>query len=170
MTLPRGGSDYPVQAINTPILQFQSTLPVGGATCGLFPYAMMPIYFNPRSPWGERRNGDIDDKQYQKFQSTLPVGGATLISRMPIRGQMVFQSTLPVGGATGITRQDIFAVNRFQSTLPVGGATVGSLSWIKMPEYFNPRSPWGERLGIDLVKSSSKSFQSTLPVGGATRK
>ena len=36
-------------------LQFQSTLPVGGATC---PWQRKPLpmgNFNPRSPWGERR-------------------------------------------------------------------------------------------------------------------
>ena len=82
-------------------LVFQSTLPVGGATllrmrtvrasnisihaprggsdfaaCNKAPDL---LYFNPRSPWGERpllrRLKDVDPQ----FQSTLPVGGATAI-------------------------------------------------------------------------------------------
>ena len=35
---------------------------------------------------------------------------------------------------------------------------------------FNPRSPWGERRREDKENSGSQSFQSTLPVGGATRR
>ena len=34
--------------------------------------------------------------------------------------------------------------------------------------YFNPRSPWGERLVQCVQLVSWMSFQSTLPVGGAT--
>ena len=34
--------------------------------------------------------------------------------------------------------------------------------------YFNPRSPWGERLHSALCFSAGCPFQSTLPVGGAT--
>ena len=33
---------------------------------------------------------------------------------------------------------------------------------------FNPRSPWGERRGIGILWIPSLPFQSTLPVGGAT--
>ena len=80
----------------------------------------------------------------------------------------------------------------FQSTLPVGGATIPRLSKNRLLFYFNPRSPWGERLqhtGVCLtrfgyfnprspwgerLKTNSRisklyRFQSTLPVGGATR-
>ena len=56
----------------------------------------------------------------------------------------------------------------FQSTLPVGGATfvkkVLTIAW----SYFNPRSPWGERLDRVDLRSGDAVFQSTLPVGGAT--
>ena len=34
--------------------------------------------------------------------------------------------------------------------------------------YFNPRSPWGERLGLLADKIKRPPFQSSLPVGGAT--
>ena len=56
-------------------------------------------YFNPRSPWGERRICYVLWRYPMAFQSTLPVGGAT-----PMYGSWAtlprFQSTLPVGGAT----------------------------------------------------------------------
>ena len=34
--------------------------------------------------------------------------------------------------------------------------------------YFNPRSPWGERLDSIEADDEKFQFQSTLPVGGAT--
>ena len=119
---PRGGSDQTAQPLQTwqvhfnprspwgerPIVrastvlspEFQSTLPVGGATCietETLPAFDISIhaprggsdglrrrnqqrnpYFNPRSPWGERRNQRPGTSQTPpRFQSTLPVGGAT---------------------------------------------------------------------------------------------
>ena len=80
-------------------MQFQSTLPVGGATRnrdilrrngkisihaprggsdqGLTEQKPALSYFNPRSPWGERRKRYGATYQIEIFQSTLPVGGAT---------------------------------------------------------------------------------------------
>ena len=51
---PRVGSDD-----NLPVLYlikglFQSTLPVWGATATLLDYRLITLYFNPRSPCGER--------------------------------------------------------------------------------------------------------------------
>ena len=57
-----------------------------------------------------------------QFQSTLPVGGATTVRLHPRKGKI------------------------FQSTLPVGGATQNALHHQPGIQYFNPRSPWGERL------------------------
>ena len=36
------------------------------------------------------------------------------------------------------------------------------------PLHFNPRSPWGERLKKAKLTRKIQRFQSTLPVGGAT--
>src|SRR5699024_4491521 len=87
--------------INTAILQFQSTLPVGGATRSIIKAIPSPYHFNPRSPWGERRNFNPAFLCEVAFQSTLPVGGATAkFYRHAVTVR--FQSTLPVGGATTI--------------------------------------------------------------------
>ena len=56
----------------------------------------------------------------------------------------------------------------FQSTLPVGGATSDEEREIMKLHYFNPRSPWGERLKFTFSHRNFITFQSTLPVGGAT--
>ena len=186
---PRGGSD--AEQLRNRIFNsgFQSTLPVGGATnMSLLDYYLntisihaprggsdasgksdksAPKNFNPRSPWGERRDCQHRPGWYRdfnprspwgerlsktvlsalqsKFQSTLPVGGATM-SGFRSRQAVIISIHAPRGGSdcgcgTAISRYFIF-----QSTLPVGGATVES-HFSKVPQI----------------------FQSTLPVGGATQ-
>ena len=73
---PRGGSDRSDTSNVNTRRQFQSTLPVGGATITSYP-----------------------DLGGTPFQSTLPVGGATSVE-MYRAALEKFQSTLPVGGAT----------------------------------------------------------------------
>ena len=59
------------------------------------------MYFNPRSPWGERHSKDGCARYFSLlFQSTLPVGGATHLAFFAYLPPLGFQSTLPVGGAT----------------------------------------------------------------------
>ena len=118
---PRGGSDSKFIKINSKYInfnprspwgerpsssretlglpEFQSTLPVGGATPDIPFYAVsagISIHaprggsdyitkdselcgadFNPRSPWGERPIFVLTGCSHFGFQSTLPVGGAT---------------------------------------------------------------------------------------------
>ncbi len=101
-------------------------------------------YFNPRSPYGERRKDRQSKVQHSLFQSTLPLRGAT--SDVPERIQdQVFQSTLPLRGATGIK----------------------ALSF-EIIANFNPRSPYGERHLSFCCILHKQRFQSTLPLRGAT--
>ena len=148
--------------------EFQSTLPVGGATAASVGAgsARAPD-FNPRSPWGERPSLRPWPVPPEPFQSTLPVGGATRRSRRSVHPR-------------GIS---IHA--------PRGGSDTSMPGCPMPPRHFNPRSPWGERLphvlllllqkiisihaprgGSDkisqIVVSILTIFQSTLPVGGAT--
>ena len=78
--------------------------------------------FNPRSPYGERLLAISLQIVFAEFQSTLPLRGATFLPADRMSHQE-FQSTLPLRGATRAEK------NR------VGGFV-----------YFNPRSPYGERL------------------------
>ena len=146
--------------------KFQSTLPVWGATPGRKKMKDPPDYFNPRSPCGERPGPLRRPDDRQQFQSTLPVWGATRCSlHCPSAGR--FQSTLPVWGATLIQNglfsyvsisihaprvgsdilasKDYHAHQVFQSTLPVWGATPAGYARVLKGDYFNPRSPCGER-------------------------
>ena len=123
---------------------FQSTLPVGGATSGagftIFSTAISihaprggsdcatrsilkkSIYFNPRSPWGERLCCNTEPASDKDISIHAPRGGSDIFGAVPRPVFHVFQSTLPVGGAT-IAILLLVDLWRFQSTLPVGGAT-----------------------------------------------
>ena len=104
--------------------QFQSTLPVRGATVQVRGDTLYTRYFNPRSPCGERPlAGPAVCHGAAVFQSTLPVRGATGRRGGLPAHLAAFQSTLPVRGAT---RGKDYAAKYeplFQSTLPVRGAT-----------------------------------------------
>ena len=166
---PRGGSDAAISAAYRMGWTFQSTLPVGGATapggyqglqrkisihaprggsdhqvpadhglCHDFnprsPWGERPDYhhqysgdhhFNPRSPWGERRQGGYKMSEQVQFQSTLPVGGATQAARIAAASVHGISIHAPRGGSDRETR------------------------WKQAKaKYFNPRSPWGERLAM----------------------
>ena len=125
--------------------QFQSTLPVWGATSRFSAPAHIPPDFNPRSPCGERLRQGRSQIPHQGFQSTLPVWGATSHLFLLASLLRIFQSTLPVWGAPSHLFLLASLLRIFQSTLPVWGATSGSSKMAKFEEYFNPRSPCGER-------------------------
>ena len=100
---PRVGSDSPRLLRFGTYQIFQSTLPVWGATakmakpivqsrisihaprvgsdCEWISVASATLYFNPRSPCGERQLMKNFRINLHKFQSTLPVWGATFFGR-----------------------------------------------------------------------------------------
>ena len=57
--------------------EFQSTLPVRGATRLAIRERWLREHFNPRSPCGERHDSIALPSATGTFQSTLPVRGAT---------------------------------------------------------------------------------------------
>ena len=134
---------------------------VGGSNC-------FQNDFNPRSPHGERLTVSIwKPKTSKKFQPTLPARGAT--SPCPLRRQCrKFQPTLPARGATPM-RVMALPVPIFQPTLPARGATWNATIRVPLPvNYFNPRSPHGERPVMADFHSFDSRFQPTLPARGAT--
>ena len=81
------------------------------------------IYFNPRSPWGERRRETGQRRLRDHFNPRSPRGER--LAGLSLRaGSSRFQSTLPVGGSDHSVIVKLHKTIRFQSTLPVGGATV----------------------------------------------
>ena len=130
------------------------------------------LYFNPRSPHGERLPPSFAWNPNNLFQSTLPARGATLLHNASQRGNLHFNPRSPHGERPSrrtSTRKQFL----FQSTLPARGATkeatavyineeisihaprTGSDAKLSLlatflPD-FNPRSPHGERHRINMI-------------------
>ena len=125
------------------LIRFQSTLPLRGATgihantctqqiisihapltgsdliyvCTYYEFR----YFNPRSPYGERRWTDGACSTHPTFQSTLPLRGAT--RRGSRKG-----SARPISIHAPLTGSDLIPKDT-----------------VRLMCNFNPRSPYGER-------------------------
>ena len=140
--------ERPVKFLNfwTP-WKFQSTLPVWGATSRVF-FSFLQDCISIHAP----RVGSDSHRTRQAvwrdvFQSTLPVWGATATVE-PLSLVAEFQSTLPVWGAT-FSQSSALNRSTFQSTLPVWGATGRPGQLPGLADDFNPRSPCGERRGLN---------------------
>ena len=124
------------------------------------------LYFNPRSPRGERQEpGELNIRRLI-FQSTLPAGGATRY-QLFVHHVIGFQSTLPAGGATLSMSTLCPNLQAFQSTLPAGGATHKAITTTLRARYFNPRSPRGERPGLSRLRLASCKISIHAPRGGS---
>ena len=114
--------------------QFQSTLPIRGATelggvvDGVVeisihaPHTACTADFNPRSPYGERPS-----------------------SMLPRAASCSFQSTLPIRGATGLRGRGGTVGRNFNPRSPYGERRWSSVTSYALDMNFNPRSPYGER-------------------------
>ena len=146
------------------------------------------IYFNPRSPHGERRlllplcNPQII------FQSTLPARGATPCCQGAGRNFFISIHAPRTGSdryRSGRFRLLLISIHapRTGSDLATVYAGTGqghfnprSPHGERLPDgflrprvcHFNPRSPHGERLCSDTRSHLQDTFQSTLPARGAT--
>ena len=74
---PRGGSDRYNSSNYIATGNISIHAPRGGSDRIITLLFTVLVYFNPRSPWGERPAGSRAKNTMKKFQSTLPVGGAT---------------------------------------------------------------------------------------------
>ena len=145
---PRTGSDTAPHQQTRRHPAFQSTLPARGATCATAFSIVLTVYFNPRSPHGERPPGRAFFSPPGYFNPRSPHGerqqetqGWTLAS--------LFQSTLPARGAT--MRKNCYCWNCFISIhAPRTGSDDVEYRAFLAALYFNPRSPHGERHGTIL--------------------
>ena len=145
--------------------RFQSTLPVRGATRQLARRPDLGGNFNPRSPCGERQMfspAPCGASGY--FNPRSPCGERRLYAESRL-AEYKFQSTLPVRGATMTIPPSPWLPTAFQSTLPVRGATARSHFMRRPKNYFNPRSPCGERLGRCLYIAVIMDFNPRSPCG-----
>ena len=148
-------------------LEFQSTLPLRGATASLAYHLGMPEISIHAPLTGSDLLAGQKVVTEAKFQSTLPLRGATLGTEQEIRDKDDFNPRSPYGERPDRNYVH-FSVCRFQSTLPLRGATITTKTPETTSRNFNPRSPYGERqIGVRGA-APCNTFQSTLPLRGAT--
>ena len=186
---PRTGSDGEPMISLFGAFVFQPTLPARGATRCLDCGYIGELDFNPRSPHGERHNGDDEPCVRAHFNPRSPHGerrrdatdnnaadnfnprsphGERPLSPFHKRTVQPFQPTLPARGATN---QQLVLDNNccsFQPTLPARGATCTAPGLPRAGDI----STHAPRTGSDEIVSAfdvgQTPFQPTLPARGAT--
>ena len=164
---PHAGSDPTSVTVSPVAAEFQSTLPMRGATRTFAAMGFSTIHFNPRSPCGERRWAMYYLASTQEISIHAPHAGSDGLPGLLIHFRLNFNPRSPCGERPA-AMYDSSPGFRFQSTLPMRGATVSFVAIygievisIHAPHagsdktqsaassgrsYFNPRSPCGERL------------------------
>ncbi len=122
------------------------------------------LYFNPRSPHGERRSFHSLLHDFDIHFNPRSPHGERQCSTSLISWAVIFQSTLPARGATNCFCNRP-CINAFQSTLPARGATHRRATRRCCSRYFNPRSPHGERRGQQRHEPPDADFNPRSPHG-----
>ena len=124
-------------------MQFQSTLPLRGATSEAVRYELAKL-ISLHTPLAGSDSANTPPKpEKDTFQSTLPLRGATY-SYWISPSVQIFQSTLPLRGATFSMRlvQHIVSISIHT---PLAGSDGTARPWSRPCGNFNPHSPCGER-------------------------
>ena len=101
-------------------------------------------------------------EKHPTFESTLPAWGATIEDEIDLKAYE-FQSTLPVGGATRRHAREL-RWRDISIHAPRGGSDQFCIVGGGLYEYFNPRSPWGERpTGAVAGKYGTRNFNPRSP-------
>ena len=123
--------------------------------------------FNPRSPCGERPSGRGGICPRNEFQSTLPVRGATQIWLSGNRKHDISIHAPRAGSDAALICKQLDQMG-ISIHAPRAGSDLIFTKRQTEGEYFNPRSPCGERPNGTPFRRAVIIFQSTLPVRGAT--
>ena len=102
------------------------------------------VYFNPRSPDGERQIGKANRQAVATFQSTLPGWGATVEAHGRTTLHRHFNPRSPDGERLGACAGVLRAVE-ISIHAPRMGSDVRRDAHVRHHRDFNPRSPDGER-------------------------
>ena len=145
------------------LIVFQSTHPVWDATArATFP-ATSFLFQSTHPVWDATRSAVIEAISCG-FQSTHPVWDATTGAKSATSVKSRFQSTHPVWDATTLISCPNNST-KFQSTHPVWDATnASSLSTLVICN-FNPRIPYGMRLGPCHIPPPKRYFNPRIPYG-----
>ena len=147
--------------------QFQSTLPLRGATMISSRSVSQSHDFNPRSPCGERQ-----------FLLVVVAIVQNLISiHAPLAGSDHAVQSSGVGGVisihaplAGSDTDFLLYLSHIRISIhaPLAGSDYDYINISTPTGDFNPRSPCGERRYVDGKPLDVDKFQSTLPLRGAT--
>ena len=147
---------------------FQSTHPLRDATSLLLDMLQVLRYFNPRTPYGMRRNFDEWFNNLKFISIHAPLTGCDIKRLLKRLNLLLFQSTHPLRDAT--LRGTVMINTKFISIhAPLTGcddAWQAFLSW--WHAYFNPRTPYGMRPMTHSYNPFTSLFQSTHPLRDAT--
>ena len=125
------------------------------------------MYFNPRSPCGERRDGRGHQRQRADISIHAPHAGSDRHGCRRCCDRSYFNPRSPCGERPSLNRSPSSLVS-FQSTLPRRGATIP----LPLDSTISKISIHAPRAGSDVLyqysSPMSTPFQSTLPVRGAT--
>ena len=144
-------------------VEFQSTLPMRGATADFIVAHPTSRDFNPRSPCGERQREFCKNLQAANFNPRSPCGERLLGAAQRVRVER-FQSTLPMRGATNM-QITIKALNLISIHAPHAGSDSRVRLLSRFLADFNPRSPCGERLVLACSFLRAVNFNPRSPCG-----
>ena len=128
---------------------------------------LVPAYFNPRSPDGERPSSARACRTSHVISIHAPRVGSDIKESSIHVPNRRFQSTLPGWGATQQRRHPV-QQGRISIHAPRVGSDPPPCRSCCPGRYFNPRSPGGERPATEINRLWPQLFQSTLPGWGAT--
>ena len=161
-TLPVWGAT-PSKTASLTASRFQSTLPVWGATSWFYDGEKTADISIHAPRVGSDFMEAYTSASLCLFQSTLPVWGATS-SAISLPTIFIFQSTLPVWGATG-RRHHQQRSGPISIHAPRVGSDSGHHGSGAGRRNFNPRSPCGERRGNQRPRVRGGDFNPRSPCG-----
>ena len=164
---PRAGSDTQLRRADRQKGHFNPRSPCGERHKRYRRLSDRTRDFNPRSPCGERPHINCPFQLQRIFQSTLPVRGATTVRREPPCRVQISIHAPRAGSDCKEARRD--RDTHISIHAPRAGSDSQVAKSLQSREYFNPRSPCGERRALAQMSDVTDRFQSTLPVRGATQ-
>ena len=148
--------------------------------------------FYPRSPCGERHEGEEEIVDEYGFLSTFPLRGTSALDRscwrvkaisihVPLAGNVLSPYSppaasahisihVPLAGNVHIHGFLSVAVPRISIHVPLAGNVQNHISELRCCLHFYPRSPCGERPPADLPEHDNFIFLSTFPLRGTSQR
>ena len=148
--------------------EFQSTLPLRGATDRRAPRRRIQPNFNPHSPCGERHGRAVFNHLRNNFNPHSPCGERLSHPRFNPRTITISIHT-PLAGSDAVVQRRCRVRSKISIHTPLAGSDFLLSAHWRSCKNFNPHSPCGERHRALGFRVRPSIFQSTLPLRGATR-